>query len=256
MDELLLLNNEEKFLLVDSCLSLLFTLSFTYSYFKVFRQKMNYKELPIFVICFGYFNNLVWYFYSDLIYHDYMKMVYIINCIFSLILILIYLKYEFSEDKIDSFLNFLIIIIASWAIKKLMIDILNDEDKVKVSCLFSTISLLIALLEWIIKAYRVKNKNILNIFCALSLICVSICRIIFGLLYDELFSFLVSNIIGLIIAFIYIVVWLILKRKYRDVPEEIKENINDKDIKNEKNDETTFKKVVDEEKEKIVKKNK
>ena len=137
-----------------------------------------------------------------------------------------------------------------------MIDILNDEDKVKVSCLFSTISLLIALLEWIIKAYRVKNKNILNIFCALSLICVSICRIIFGLLYDELFSFLVSNIIGLIIAFIYIVVWLILKRKYRDVPEEIKENINDKDIKNEKNDETTFKKVVDEEKEKIVEKNK
>ena len=256
MDELLLLNNEEKFLLVDSCLSLLFTLSFTCGCFKVFGQKMNYKELPIFVICFGYFNNLVWYFYSDLIYHDYMKMVYVINCIFSLILILIYLKYEFSEDKIDSFLNFLIIIIASWAIKKLMIDILNDEDKVKVSCVFSTISLLIALLEWIIKAYRVKNKNILNIFCALSLICVSICRIIFGLLYDELFSFLVSNIIGLIIAFIYIVVWLILKRKYRDVPEEIKENINDKDIKNEKNDETKFKKVVDEEKEKIVKKNK
>ena len=255
MDELLLLDNEEKILLVGSCLSLLFTLSFTYSYIKVFRQKMNYNELPILVICFGYLNNLVWFFYSDLIYHDYMKIAYKINFIFSLILIMIYLKYEFGEDKIDTFLNFLIIITASWAIKKLMIDILNDEDKVKIACFFSTISLLITLLEWIIRAYRAKNKNILNIFCALSLLLTSICRIIFGLVYDEL-SFLVSNIIGLIIAFIYIGVWLILKRKYGDVPEEIKENIKDKDIKNEQNDEKTFKKVVNEEEEKIVEKNK
>ena len=214
MEKLVLLDDEDKILLVDSYLSLLFTLSFTYSYIKVFRKKINYNELPILVIFFGYFNILVWFYFSESIYHYNMNTIYKINFIFSLILIMIYLVYEFSEYKIDTFLNFLIFITASWAIKELMIEILNDVDKMKIPCFFSTISLLIALLKWIIRAYRAKNKNILNIFCALSLICVSICRIIFGLTYSEV-SFLVSNIIGLIIAFIYIGVWIILKRKYK-----------------------------------------
>ena len=78
---------------------------------------MNYYELPILVIFFYYFNSLVWFYFSDSIYHYNMKMIYKINFLFSLILIMIYLVYEFSEYKIDTFLNFLIFITASWAIK-------------------------------------------------------------------------------------------------------------------------------------------
>ena len=248
IEDLLLLDDEEKMLLVGSCLSLLFTLSFIYSSIKVYLHKMDYNEIPFIVLCFGYLNNLIWYYYSDLIYHDYMKMVYKINYIFSLILIIIYLKYEIKEDKIDSLLNILIVITASWAIKKLMMDIFNDEDKVKISSGFSTISVLMAVVEWMFRAYKEKNKNILNIFCALSLICVSICRIIFGYIYEEL-SFLIPNIIGFIIGCAYIGIWTNLNRnyKYSDIPVEIKENNNDEN-KNENNDETKFKKVVNEEK--------
>ena len=79
MEELSLLDEEEKVLLIGSWLSLLFTSSFIISYFKICYHKIDYTQMPILVIIFGYLNNLVWYYYSELIYHDYMKMENYIN---------------------------------------------------------------------------------------------------------------------------------------------------------------------------------
>ena len=175
MEELSLLDNEELTLFIGSCLSLLFTCSFIYSYIKVFCHKLKFSDIPIIALSFCYFNNLVWYYYSDLIYHDYMKTCYSTSKTISFILIIIYLIYEFKEDKIDTFLNFGIIITVAWAIKKLLVDILNDEDKVKIACSFSQLSLITTIFEWIIRAYKEKNTNILNILCPIPLMSVSIC---------------------------------------------------------------------------------
>ena len=121
MEDLNALDEEEKLLLLGSCLSLVFTSSFIFSYILVFLHKKNYDEIPLSVIVFGYINNLVWYYYSELIYHEYMQNTNNINYIIYLILIMIYLIYEFKDDKIDTILNFFIVITVSWAIKKLLI---------------------------------------------------------------------------------------------------------------------------------------
>ena len=171
---------------------------------------------------------------------------------------MIYLKWEFKEDKIDSFLNFFIILITYWAIKKLMIDIFNDEDKVKISSSFSTIILLITILELVIRAYKEKNKKLLNFFSSLCLMSVSICRIIYGYICEEL-SVLIPNVFGFIVGSIYIGVWFYLKRKYGDIPEELKkaEDMDIKTVKIENNDKSMLKKkMINEEEEKIVNKNK
>lgn len=252
------LDNEEKVLLLISCLSLLLTISFLYSYYKVFRDKMNYSEIPILVIAFGYFNYIAFYFYSEQIYHDYMNMIYKINFRFSFILILIYLKYEFKEDKIDTFLNFFIVITVSWAIKKLLKDILDDEEKIKYCSCFSTITFLAIVLEWIIRAFKEKNKNILNILFGFCLTSASIGWALYGYIYVDL-SFLIPNIIGVIVSFAYISIWIYLKRKYGDVKDDKKDNVIEIDTnnKNEKNEQTKFQKVINEEEEQISdKKNK
>ena len=244
MEDLNSLDGEEKLLLLGSCLSLVFTFSFIFSYILVFLHKKNYEEIPLTVIVFGYINNLVWYYYSELIYHQYMQNVNNINYIIYLILIMIYLIYEYKDDKIDTILNFFIVITVSWAIKKLLIDIFNDEDKVKYTSVLSTFSLYIVILELIIRAFKEKNKNILNILTPFCLVATSICHVIYGLIYEES-AFFIPNIFGIVIGCIYVGVWLYLKRKYREFiskKEDFEENKkgNNEDMKKDgktKNDE-------------------
>lgn len=252
MEDFSLLDEEEKMLLVTSGFSLLFTTSFIYSYIKVFRHSLNYSQIPIIALSFSYLNSLVYFYYSDLIYHDYMKLCNKISIIISIILIIIYLLYEFKEDKIDMFLNVGIIMAASWAIKKLVIDILKDDDKVKTTCSYSTMAFLSTIIEWFVRAYKEKNRKILNIFSGLFLVLASISWIVFGYIYQEL-SFLVPNIIGLVLSLAYIAVWLYL-RKFGSSPEENKGAIDIQiKIKNESKEDVTNVHKVNDEEEKMVK---
>ena len=224
MEDLSLLDKEEKILLAGCCLYLVSTCAFIYNYIQVFRNKMDYSQIPILTITFGYLNNLVWYYYSDLIFNDYMKSVININHYIYLLLMFIYLKYEYKEDRIDTLLNFLIVITSSWAIKKLLIDILNDEDKVKYCCSFSSLSLYAIVLAWAIKAYKEKNRFILNLFYIFFLLANSVCNAVVGIIYEEL-AFFIPNIIGVLFCCIYAGIWLYLKRKYGDyIPEFKKES--------------------------------
>ena len=243
MEDLSLLDREEKILLVGCCLSLVATCTFIYNYIQVFRHKMDYSQLPILTIIFGYLNNLVWYYYSDLIFNEYMKSVININYYIYLLLMFIYLKYEYKEDKIDTLLNFLIIITSSWAIKKLLADILNDEDKVKYCCSFSSFSLYVFIVEWAIRAYKEKNKFILNLFYIFFLFANSACNAIVGIIYEEL-VFFIPNIIGVIFCCVYAGVWIYLKRKYGDyIPEFKKEIEEEEEQEKEEKEETKEKKV-------------
>lgn len=235
IEDLRLLDDEEITLLIFGILSLLFACSFIFNYIKVFRHTLHHSEIPTITISFCYLNNLVWYYYSDLRYHDYMKYCFEASIAVCIIMIFIFLYFQYKEDKIDSILNFFIILTSSWAIKKLIVDILDDEDKAKITAGFSIVVLLCSIIGWIISAFNEKNKNILNIYSAICLVFLSICGIIFGLKYEEL-SFFLSNIIGLIVSCIYLFAFYFLKKKYGNIImtplDEKKEEINDMDIKN------------------------
>lgn len=253
IEDLKLLDDEEITLLIFGILSLLFTCSFIFSYVKVFGHTLHHFELPTITISFCYLNNLVWYFYSDLRYHDYMKYSFEASIAVCIVLIFIFLYFQYKEDKIDSILNFFIILTSSWAIKKLIVDIFDDEDKAKVTAAFSIIVLLCSIIGWIISAFKEKNKNVLNIYSAISLVFLSICGIIFGLNYEEL-SFFLSNIIGLVVSCIYIFAFYFLKKKYGNIIitslDDKKDEINDMEIKNRNKDLTQNSSKVYEEDEK------
>jgi len=189
MESFSLLDNEEIFLFVGSIFSLLFTSSFLFSFVKVFYGTLNYDEIPIISISFCYINNLIWYFYSDLIFHDLMKLCYLISIFISLSLIIFYLIYEYKQDKFDCSLNFLLIIGITLALHKLLKKVYNDEDKVKISCSYSTLILLFSIIEWLYRGFISRSNKNLNIYTGISLFLTSVCYFIYGIVYKEIWFY-------------------------------------------------------------------
>lgn len=231
MDELRLLDNEEIFLLVGSISSLLFTCSFILTFLKVYQRSLNYIDSPIISISFCYINNLIWYFYSDLIFHDLMKLCYLISIFISLSLIIFYLIYEYKQDKFDCSLNFLLIIGITLALHKLLKKVYNDEDKVKISCSYSTLILLFSIIEWLYRGFMSRSNKNLNIYTGISLFLTSVCYFIYGIVYKEIW-FLLPNFFGIIFACSYIISFKKLSHnKYSTFQQNKGETVIDIEIK-------------------------
>ena len=149
MLDLSILDEEEIVLLIGSCFSLLYTTSLTFSVIKLFRKKFTYEVFPIISLFFCFLNGLIWAQYSDLIYHESMKFIFQCSYIVSCGWVIFYSIYEIRKDFIDMILNVLILVTSTWAVKKLLEDILKEEEKVKQTCGYAIIVLYLSSLEWV-----------------------------------------------------------------------------------------------------------
>ena len=213
MFDLSILDEEEIIQLASSCFSLLFALSYLLSLIKFLRHKFTYDSFPIISLFFCFLNNLIWTQYSDIIYHESMKFLFQCSCVISCGVIVIYSLVELKSDIIDSILNILILITSTWAVNKLLMDILKEEEKFKSTCCYSIIILYLSCLEWSYRAHSEKNTNILNLISALTLLCFALCWVYLGFKYEDKY-FLFSNLFGVFTCFIYILVWNKLKKKF------------------------------------------
>ena len=249
MFDLSILDEEEIIQLISACFNFLFSLSYIFSVIKFFRHKFTYDSFPIISLFFCFINDLIWTQYSDIIYHESMKFLFQCSYIISCGVIIIYTLAELRSDIIDSILNILILITSAWAVKKLLVDILKEEEKFKTTCCYSVIILYLSCLEWTFRAHTEKNTNILNLISALALLCFAICWVYFGFKYEDKY-FLFSNLFGVFTCIIYILVWNKLKKKYGYVvPVKVKakkeEKKDNKEIK-EENKENQKEKETDE----------
>jgi len=267
MFDLSILDEEEIVLLIGSTFSLLYTVSFAFSLIKLFQKKYTYEVFPIISLFFCYLNGLIWAQYSDLIYHESMKFLFQVSNIISCGFVAIYSLYEILKDIIDTILNVLILITSSWAVKKLLMDILKEEEKVKMTCCYAIIILYLSSLEWTYRAYIERNTNILNMISPLFMLCLAITWIFYGIKYEDKY-FLYPNLAGIFSGIIYLYNWNRLKKKYgyvvpvkkteKEVKKKNEENNKGKEkIKenkeNKKNAEIKeIKDNINEEKEKIV----
>ena len=249
MFDLSILDEEEIVLLIGSTFSLLYTLSFGFNLLKLFQKKFTYEVFPVISLFFCYLNGLIWAQYSDLIYHESMKFLFQISNIISCGFVIIYSFYEVLKDIIDTVLNVLILITSSWAVKKLLMDILKEEEKVKMTCGYAIIILYLASLEWTYRACVERNTNILNMISAVFLLCLASCWIFYGIKYGDKY-FLYPNLVGIFAGIIYLYNWNRLRKKYGYVVPVKK----DKEEKKKKEDEKE--KKDDKEENKDVKENK
>ena len=235
MEELFLLDKEEIFLLIGSGFNLLFTCSFATFLYKVLNGSLNYLEIPIISISFCFINNMIWFFYSEYILHDLMKLCYLISLIISLIYISLYLIYEYKQDKFDVILNIFLLIGASLAVHKFITQVLNEEDKIKKACGYSIFALICSILERLYKEMQSKANSNLNIYIAISLIIMTGCNFIYGLVYNE-DNFIIPNIIGVFVGFFYLIIIIIIKNRYYSFQEIKGDSVIDIDVNNEENE--------------------
>ena len=241
MFDLSILDEEEIILLIGSTFSLLYTVSFGFSLIKLFKKKYTYEVFPIISLFFCYLNGLIWTQYSDLIYHESMKFLFQVSNIISCGFVVIYSLYEILKDIIDTILNVLILITSSWAVKKLLMDILKEEEKVKMTCAYAIIILYLASLEWTYRAHVERNTNILNMISALFLLCLASCWIFYGIKYEDKY-FLYPNLVGIFTGIIYLYNWNRLRKKYGyNVP--VKKNKEEKKKSEEKENKEDNKEV-------------
>ena len=216
IEEINYLDDEEKFFLLGTLFSLLFSVSFFFYFYRKSKEIIDFSDIPFIQISFCYLNNLSFYFLSDVMIQEYMKLLCKINIGITILLILIYLIYQIFIDKIDALLNFLIIICSSWAGKKLLIDILNSEKEIKIVCGCVTLSLYLSMFEWISRALTEKNKYIINGFTPFTMLLTTGCWSIYGYIYDEFF-FYIPNLVGFGITIIFIGCFLFIKFKYPEI---------------------------------------
>ena len=248
MFDLSILDEEELIQLTGACFSLLFSFSYIFSLIKFFRHKFTYDAFPIISLFFCFLNNLIWTQYSDIIYHESMKFLFQCSSVISCGIIIIYSLYELKSDIIDSILNILILITSTWAVKKLLVDILKEEEKFKTTCCYSIIILYLSCLEWTYRAHSEKNTNILNLISAIALLGFAICWVFFGFKYEDKY-FLFSNLFGVFTCIIYILSWNKLKKKYGyNVPVKVKAKKDEKkdNEENKKKEENKKEKEKDE----------
>jgi hypothetical protein len=232
MEDISLLDTEETFLFVGSILSILFTTTFIYNIYRLFKGTLNFIDFPIISISLCYLNNFIFYTYSKFILHDLMKYCYLISILISLLLIICYLIYEFSRDKIDTFMNILLLISVTLSVNKFLSEDLNNEDKVKLTCGYSTLALLCGIIEWLYRDARFKGKNSLFLFTGIALILMSGCYFIYGIIYKEN-AFIFPNIIGILVGFVYIGFNIYFKNKYYTFQENKGNTVIDIDVQNE-----------------------
>lgn len=245
MFDLSILDEEEIILLVGSCFSLLYTTSFAFSLVKLYRKKFTYDVFPIISLFFCFLNGLMWAQYSDLIYHESMKLIFQISVVIAGIYVALFSLYEILKDIVDTILNVLILVTSTWAVKKLIDDILKEEEKVKMTCAYAIGILYLSSLEWAYRSYAEKNTNILNFLSGFFMFSSAICWVYYGYKYEDKY-FLFSNLVGILGGCIYIFVWNKTKKKYGyKVPIKVEK----KDDKKKEKKETLIKEEIKENKE-------
>ena len=232
MEAITLLDTEESFLFVGSILSILFTISFIYNIYRLFKGTLNFIDFPIISVSLCYLNNFIFYTYSKFILHDLMKYCYLLSTLISLLLIICYLIFEFNRDKIDTFMNILLLLSVTLSVNKFLNEALNNEDNVKLTCGYSTLALLCGIIEWLYKDIRFKGKNSLFLLTGITLILMSGCYFIFGILYNEK-AFIFPNLFGILIGLVYIGFNTYFKNKYYTFQENKGNTVIDIDIQNE-----------------------
>jgi hypothetical protein len=228
------LDNQEKMLLLSGALSLIYTFSFSVNFFKAILGFISYTETGFHSLFFCYINMSVWYCYSVLIEHELMQECYYYSSWIIFTLLILYLSYEYYDDKFDTLLNFLIVLIMHSTIYKVLVQIYDDEEKAKRFCAYTQFLTLIALLNWIYRANKNKNSRDTNIYVSLSLIMYSCSLIVYGEVYQSYFI-LFSGFAGICVGIVYTAGWFYLNKMYPEPEEDfIGLQSLDIEVKNEK----------------------
>lgn len=182
------------------------------SFINFCSKKSNFDNIPASKIFTNYANCLIWFFYGTIIFNSSIRISNMIGAIISLILIIIYLIYEFKRYLFDCILNCIIMIIGTLASFEWFSHIILDNNIVGKICL--TICF-ISILTQVPDVYNgIKDKNYLLIRVNYSIIAfpTCFCWIVVGFIINDNYV-LIANLIGIISSIIQILLYTYYKKE-------------------------------------------
>ena len=185
-------------------------------FIELYKGKINFENSPVFLVTVSYVNCICWYIYGDLIFSRPIKYCNLLGIIFNFIFISFYLYHEIRINSIDAFLNGLIIIVGTYALKRGLASIIEDEEVVGNICMWTHFVVLLSPLILIITVLRQKNYNSISIYFILIFLTSTINWIVYGVdLHDT--NIIYPNIAGLILSIVLVIIYKIYGGKYKNI---------------------------------------
>jgi len=184
----------------------------------IIRRKMDYDDIPLYYIITTYINYYCLHIYGIMIIDFMVRIGYLIADVIYACLLFLYLIVEIKQNIIDGIINFIIFILGTWFLDRLLTITIDNEDKVGKICLITTIIVHMKSLSLISKVIKDKNYNFIPIFYCYTIVISSSTWIIFGYNFN-LYYLMISNIIAFAVCLVQIIIYHIFKRKYSSIIE-------------------------------------
>ena len=205
--------------LAGSGLTILLNILPIVSFFNFFKKKINFDALPTSRIFTNYANCLIWFFYGTMKGSMAIRISNMVGAIISFLLIIMYLLFELKTNCLDTFLNFILIIIGTIASNKWFSHIAIQEILVGRICLCITFVSFLTQVPNIIIGIKDKNYLLIPVNYAIIGFPTHFCWIVFSLIIWDYYIFL-ANIVGIIYSIIQILLYSFYKKEYPIINEE------------------------------------
>ena len=195
-------------------LTILFFVSFTTPFFKIFKGKMKYYDAPIFVICVNYINCILWFIYGNMIFSYQIRICNQIGSISTFILILVYISYHIKKYILDSILNAIIVIYGTFVFYNYFPIIITDKAYIigKI-CIASKFCVFISPIQLIYLVINEKNYLLIPIYASFASFCSGICWVIYGYLIKDM-NVIVPNMFEILLGFSQFSIFFYYKKFY------------------------------------------
>ena len=193
-----------------------------YKYYNLIKNKIEYKEINIFIIVENYINCFFWLIYGYEVQIKQIRVSHSLGIIISFFLLWIYLSHMEKEKRAYSLLYTALLTSLTFAIYAFLI-IINDKKNLReICCIFCTL-IHICPTPLLIKAYNSKNYKIIPIYTVIFASIIDGIWTIFGFMITNA-NVIIPNLIGLIFTLAQIILYHFWKYKY-PLTEEL-DNIN------------------------------
>lgn len=182
-------------------------------FIQILQGKLYFEDAPGLFMSTCYANSFLWYIYGEMIFSDQIRISNMIACIICLISMGIYLIYEIRKYLIDTILNILIIIMASWAAYKYLTIAVDDDGVVGKICFCSSILLYIYFLYIINRVIKEKNFLLIQFNYTCIYLLKATAWLAYGIITKDYYV-ISPYVIGIIISLIMIIIYLNFRLKY------------------------------------------
>lgn len=201
--------DDDKLGIVGMALTSFFYLSPIVSFISLLRKKIHYEDTPIIFVIINYSSCFLWFVHSVNLETLPLKYGNMVNCFYSMIMILIYFYYDAKNSFSDALLSFLLIPTGSLAVYRAFTVMIDNDDLVYYLCLTLNTIVYLSPLELVYRAYKENNYNLIQIYSAFISLIICPFWIYYGKKNDD--EITIPSIIGIFCAILQILLWLMCK---------------------------------------------